>query len=192
MERKRIAIMASGSGTNAENLMQYFSQHRNACIALVLTNNAAAGVISRAQQCHVPCVVMSQQQVKNGADMLQLLGSYDIDWVVLAGYLKLMPPEVVEAYRHRMINIHPSLLPDFGGKGMYGNKVHEAVLQSGATQSGITIHYVNEHFDKGEIVFQKQIPVISGETPEQLAQRIHQLEYEYYPKVVEQLMQPVI
>ncbi len=187
MNKKRIAILASGSGTNAENIAAYFKNNEYAEVALILTNVATAGVIVRAQKLNIPCLFMDKKTVSDGRLMLDLLKQHSIDLVVLAGYLKLMPAEVVSTFQHRMINIHPALLPLFGGKGMYGHNVHEAVLQAGVAETGITIHYVNSRFDEGEIIFQKSMPVLPDDTAERIASRIHRLEYEHYPSVIEHL-----
>lgn len=187
MNKKRIAILASGSGTNAENIASYFKNNEYAEVVLILTNVTTAGVIARAQRLDIPCLVMDKMTVSDGRMMLELIQQHNIDLVVLAGYLKLMPAEVVSNFQHRIINIHPALLPLFGGRGMYGHNVHEAVLQAGVAETGITIHYVNNRFDEGEIIFQKSIPVLPDDTAESIALRIHRLEYEHYPPVIEQL-----
>lgn len=161
----------------------------SACVALVLTNRQNAFVLERAKGLGVPCVWFAKSDWESGELILSTLREYDIDFVVLAGFLARVPDNILHAYPNKMINIHPSLLPKFGGKGMYGDRVHEAVIASGEKESGITIHYTNEHYDEGGIICQQKCPVLPGDTPEELAQRIHRLEYEYYPKVIEELVE---
>ena len=185
---KNIAVLASGSGTNAENIIRYFREKGSACVALVLTNRQNAFVLERAKGLGVPCVWFAKSDWESGELVLSTLREHDIDFVVLAGFLARVPDNILHAYPNKMINIHPSLLPKFGGKGMYGDRVHEAVIASGEKESGITIHYTNEHYDEGGIICQQKCPVLPGDTPEELAQRIHRLEYEYYPKVIEELV----
>ena len=186
---KNIAVFAAGSGTNAENIIRYFREKGSARVALVLTNRQNAFVLERAKRLGVPCAWFAKSDWESGESVLSTLREYDIDFVVLAGFLARVPDAVLHAYPNKMINIHPSLLPKFGGKGMYGDRVHEAVIASGEKESGITIHYTNEHYDEGGIICQQKCPVLPGDTPEELAQRIHRLEYEYYPKVIEELVE---
>ena len=186
---RHIAIFASGSGTNAENIIAYFKDREYARVQVVLTNHAQAGVIARAHRYHVPCEIFTGEDLAQPGKILSLLQKHKTDFVVLAGFLKLMPVDVVKHYEGRIINIHPALLPAFGGKGMYGERVHKAVIASGATESGITIHYVNEKFDEGKIIFQDRVPVSKDDTPETLADKIHQLEYRHYPAVIDRLLQ---
>lgn len=181
----RIAVFASGSGTNAENLVQYFRGNMFAEIALILTNNPKAGVIDRAKRLNVPCLVFTKDFKSGSVKVIDLLKSEKIDYIVLAGFLLLVPVDIIEYYRNRIINIHPALLPQFGGKGFYGEKVHQAVIESGSIISGITIHYVNEKFDDGEIIFQAACHVDKTDTADSLAGKIHGLEYAYFPVVVE-------
>ncbi|HNR49561.1 MAG TPA: phosphoribosylglycinamide formyltransferase [Bacteroidia bacterium] len=186
---RHIAIFASGSGTNAENIIAYFKDREYARVQVVLTNHAQAGVIARAHRYHVPCEIFTGEDLAQPGKILSLLQKHKTDFVVLAGFLKLMPVDVVKHYEGHIINIHPALLPAFGGKGMYGERVHKAVIASGATESGITIHYVNEKFDEGKIIFQDRVPVSKDDTPETLADKIHQLEYRHYPAVIDRLLQ---
>ncbi|WP_291528815.1 phosphoribosylglycinamide formyltransferase [Bacteroides sp. UBA939] len=186
--KKRIAVLASGSGTNAENIIRYFREKEAACVALVLTNKQNAFVLERARGLDVPCFYFAKSDWESGAPVLSILQEYDIDFVVLAGFLLRIPDLILHAYPDKMINIHPSLLPKFGGKGMYGDRVHEAVIAAGEKESGITIHYTNMHYDEGTIICQVKCPVLPEDTPEELAQRIHVLEYETYPKVIEELV----
>ena len=184
---KKIAVFASGTGTNAERIIQYFAEKRTAEVALVITNKEEAGVIQRAERLNVPCFLVTSKEFKEGKACALLL-QHRVDFIVLAGFLLRVPDDILSHYPNCIVNIHPSLLPKFGGKGMYGHHVHEAVLASGDKESGITIHYINEHYDEGDIILQKKCPVLSDDTPDTLASRIHQLEYEYYPQVIEQLM----
>ena len=186
---KNIAIFASGNGTNAENIIRYFREKKTAAVRLVLTNRRQAFVLERAERLGVPCVWIPKEEWLEGKTVIDLLARHDIDFVVLAGFLLRVPDCVLHVYAHRMINIHPSLLPKFGGKGMYGDRVHEAVLEAGEHESGITIHYTSEQYDEGAVICQHTCPVLPGDTPDTLAQRVHALEYEYYPKVIEQLVQ---
>lgn len=184
---KRIAIFASGSGTNAENLIDYFRRHDSARVSLILCDNPQAGVLERAARLNVPAEVITRGQLREGK-ALEILQKNDIDFIVLAGFLSLVPGELVRKYEKRIVNIHPALLPAYGGKGMYGMNVHRAVIQAGEKVSGITIHYVDEHYDRGQIVFQARTEIRPGDTPEDLAARIHVLEYEHYPHVVADLL----
>jgi phosphoribosylglycinamide formyltransferase-1 len=182
-----IAILASGSGSNAENITNYFKDNQSVRIALFATENPQAFVIERAKKLKVDCVTFSMEEFKNG-NFLNILNRYKIDFIILAGFLKLVPEYLINAYPNKIINVHPALLPKFGGKGMYGNKVHEAVIASNEKESGITIHYVNSHYDEGGIIFQAKCNIESNDTPETLAQKVHALEYEYYPKVIQSLL----
>lgn len=187
---KKIAILASGSGTNAENIIRYFSEKGSDCVSLVLTNRQNAFVLERAKGLNVPCAYFGKSDWENGEAIISMLQEYHIDFVVLAGFLARVPDNILHAYPNKMINIHPSLLPKFGGKGMYGDRVHEAVIAAGEKESGITIHYTNEHYDEGGIICQQKCPVMSDDTPDSLAHRIHALEYEFYPKVIDELLNP--
>jgi phosphoribosylglycinamide formyltransferase-1 len=188
MQMNRIAIFASGSGTNAENLIRYFRPHPSVEVEFVLTNRPGSGVIERARALEVEAVVFNREQFYQTDEITALLQGRGIDFVVLAGFLWLVPSSLLKAYEGRVVNIHPALLPNYGGKGMYGHYVHQAVIDSGDTRSGITIHHVNQAYDEGDIIFQAFCPVEKGDTPESLAARIHGLEYEHFPRVVERLL----
>jgi len=181
----RIAIFASGAGSNAHNLCRYFSDKAFAEVGLMLTHNPNSGLFDFALEVEVPVLLLSQTQYQSGAYLNQVMQNYQIDLIVLAGYLKKIPPELVAAFPQRMVNIHPALLPDFGGKGMYGQRVHQAVLAAGKKYSGITIHYVDNVYDNGEIIFQASLKIEPHSTPVMLQQAIHALEYKYYPLIVE-------
>jgi phosphoribosylglycinamide formyltransferase-1 len=187
-EMKRIAILASGSGSNAENLIRFFRTHPSGRVEIVLTNKPGAGVIKRAEFLNVETVVFTRKQFYESNEVVDLLKDRDIDLLVLAGFLWLVPPALLDTFSGRIVNIHPALLPRYGGKGMYGSHVHKAVVASGDTESGISIHHVNQEYDEGSIIFQAKCEVSEGDSPEVLAARIHALEYEHFPKVVEKLL----
>jgi len=185
---KNIVIMASGAGTNAENIIRYFSNGNKAKVTLVLSNKPQAKVMDRAATLGVDSFFFDRKQFYETGEVLVILKRKETDLVVLAGFLWLVPDEIISAYKGRIVNIHPALLPRFGGKGMYGDRVHRAVLDSGCTESGITIHYVNEQYDAGDIIFQAKCPVLPGDNVETLAARIHTLEYEHYPVVISSII----
>jgi phosphoribosylglycinamide formyltransferase 1 len=190
---KRIAIFASGSGSNAEQITQYFANVPDVTTALILTNNPTAGVIERARRgfgCgqHVPVLVFDRAAFRETNPIVELLQNQQIDLVVLAGFMWLVPGPLVQAFPGKIVNIHPALLPKFGGKGMYGHHVHEAVVAAGETQSGITIHFVNEHYDEGQIIFQTTCPVLPTDTPADVAAKVHALEYAHYPRVISEVL----
>lgn len=186
MKKKRIAILASGSGSNAQKFFEYFNDHPQVVIQILLTNNASAAVRDRAAAFGIPNHVYPRQYWLNGGEVLSLLAKEHIDYIVLAGFMLLLPPAVVEKYPNRIFNIHPALLPKYGGKGMYGNHVHEAVKAAGEKSSGITIHYVNEKYDEGQIIFQSSCAIQGKDSAEEIAQKVLRLEHENYPKVVEE------
>lgn len=183
----RIAIFASGSGSNAENIIRYFSNHPNFVFPVILSNNEKAFVHERAKKLKIPSVTFSKEDFLKGEKILNFLQEQKIDAIVLAGFLLQVPLLVIDAYPQKIINIHPALLPKFGGKGMYGMRVHEAVKEAGETETGITIHYVNNEYDAGEIIFQAKCPVLPKDTPETIAKRVHELEYQYFPRVIEKI-----
>lgn len=189
MKMSRIAIFASGSGTNAENLIRYFRTKGIAKVELVLCNVPGAGVISRAKSSGVETMVFTREEFYHSDRIVVLLKDREIDLVVLAGFLWLVPEPLLETFQGRVVNIHPALLPRYGGKGMYGKYVHQAVIESGDTESGITIHHVNQAYDDGDTIFQATCPVEPGDTPETLAARIHALEYKHFPVVVTKLLE---
>ncbi|MEL6557246.1 MAG: phosphoribosylglycinamide formyltransferase [Bacteroidota bacterium] len=186
MRTTKIAIFASGSGTNAENLTRNFQGVKDLEVAVILTNKKDAFVIQRAKNLNVPYEVFSKTDFADSESqtVLKLLAQYKIDFVVLAGFLLKVPQFFIENYSNRIINIHPSLLPKYGGKGMYGQHVHEAVIAAKEKASGITIHLVNEEYDKGKVLFQATCEVSTDDSATDLAAKIHQLEYEHFPKIV--------
>ena len=185
---RNIAIMASGSGSNAEKIIRFFRTDPEINIRLVLSNNRDAYVLERAGKFEIESIVFSRKQFYETLEIVDLLRSRQIDFIVLAGFLWLVPGSIVDAYKGSIVNIHPALLPAYGGKGMYGRHVHEAVLENGEKESGITIHRVNEKYDDGDIVFQARCRIDPGETPESLAEKVHQLEHRYYPEIIRKLV----
>ncbi len=187
---ERIAVFASGSGTNLQALLDHFADNPSAEIGLVISDHAAAGALERARNAGVPThhiPVKTRPIAAVTADMLDALESSRIDIVVLAGYLRLIPQDVIRRYSHRILNIHPALLPAFGGKGMFGRRVHEAVLDAGCRITGATVHFVNERYDDGRIVAQWPVPVLENDSPESLAERVLRVEHALYPAAVEWL-----
>ena len=184
---KNIAIFASGSGSNAERIVEYFADSEQVNVKLFLCNNPEAGVIQRAERLQIPLMMFDRPMFKSG-EVVKILQENQIDWVVLAGFLWLVPKNMVEAFPNRIINIHPALLPKYGGKGMYGHFVHEAVVENKETESGITIHFVNEHYDEGGVIFQASFPVLSTDSPEDVARKGQILEHKHFPEVIERVI----
>jgi phosphoribosylglycinamide formyltransferase 1 len=185
---KKLAIFASGTGTNAENLIKYFSTRNSGKVVLVLSNKPYAPVLERATKLGVDSVIFDRDQFYNSDRVLKILLENDIDFIVLAGFLWLIPANITAAFPGRILNIHPALLPSFGGKGMYGDRVHAAVIGAGEKESGITVHYVNEVYDSGSIIFQTKCQVLPDDDIHTLAARVHELEYRYFPTVVEEVI----
>lgn len=184
---KQVAVFASGSGSNAENIIKYFENNPNVNIKMVLCNKPGAYVLERAGRLGVSSVLFTKKELEEG-EVLALLHREQIDFVVLAGFLLKVPREMVDAFPEGIVNIHPALLPSYGGKGMYGMKVHEAVVAAGEAESGITIHYVNEFFDSGATIFQAKCALLPTDTPEDVAAKVHALEYEHFPRVIEEVL----
>ncbi len=187
---KYIAILASGSGTNAENISRYFADSTEIRVAVVLSNNQKAGVHERIRALGIPSFVYTREEFAEGTLVLKKLKEYKVELVVLAGFMNKISEVLLKAFPDRMINIHPSLLPKYGGKSMYGMNVHEAVVAAGEKETGITIHYLNDQYDKGGIIFQASCPVVASDTPEEVAARVHGLEYTFYPQVIKDLLIP--
>ena len=185
MSKSRIAIFASGNGTNAEAIMKYFNGHPSIEVAILLSNNPQAFALERAKKFSVPTHVFTRGQFRISSDVLEELVKQKVTHVVLAGFLWLIPEYLIKAYPGRILNIHPALLPAFAGRGMYGMKVHEAVKKSGEKETGITIHEVNDKYDDGRIIFQDRCTISSDDTPEQIASKVHKLEYAHYPEVID-------
>ena len=183
-----IAIFASGSGSNAENIADYFKGSTEIGVTLILSNKQDAYVHERAKKLGIPSFTFTKAEFADGTEILEILREYEIDFIVLAGFLLKVSKSLLEAYPRRIVNIHPALLPKHGGKGMYGDRVHQAVLDAGETESGITIHYINEHYDEGSIIFQAICKVEPGDNSETLAARVHALEYAHFPCVIEAVL----
>lgn len=186
---KNIAIFASGEGTNAENLFNYFNNDKRVKIKLVVTNSDTAGVVARAEKHKKNVQIISKTALfEYTSQIIEFLKTEKIDIIVLAGFLLKIPEAFIKAFPNQIINIHPALLPKYGGKGMYGMNVHNAVIQNKETESGITIHYVNEEYDKGEIILQATCLINESDSPETLALKIRKLEFEYFPKAIEKIL----
>lgn len=185
---KKIAILASGSGSNAENIANYFNGSGYAEVSFIIANNPDAYVIERAKRLGIECAVVTKAQFMEADEIIAMLQERSIDFVVLAGFLLLVPAKLIRAYPGRIVNIHPALLPKHGGKGMYGDRVHKAVVESGDTESGITIHLIDEQYDEGTTFFQAKCPVLPTDTPDDVAAKIHALEYEHFPHVIEEIL----
>ena len=182
---KRIVIFASGSGTNAENIIRYFKNHKSARVTLVLSNKENAGVFERCKNEQIGCLYFKKSDFTNSETILNLLKK-KADFIVLAGFLLKVPENIIQAFPNKIINIHPALLPKYGGKGMYGINVHKAVKENSESQTGITIHFVNEHYDEGGIIFQATTSVEETDTPATIAAKVHELEYEHFPRIIEE------
>ncbi|MDR0682227.1 MAG: phosphoribosylglycinamide formyltransferase [Dysgonamonadaceae bacterium] len=180
---EKIALLASGSGSNVENIVHYFKSGNELEFPLILSNNPDAYVHERAKKLNIPSFTFSKKGFENG-EALSFLTKYQIDFIVLAGFLLKIPENILDAYPNRIINIHPALLPKYGGKGMYGSHVHESVVANRETESGITIHYVNENYDEGNIIFQAKCEVLPADSPENVAEKVHALEYKYFPEII--------
>jgi len=185
---KNIAIFASGSGTNAQNIAEYFRNSDKARVSLILSNKHDAYVLERARKLGIETHVFDRQEFYESEKILDILHRYETDLVVLAGFLWLIPSYLLAAYPNRILNIHPALLPRHGGKGMYGDKVHQAVIAAGDKKTGISIHYVNDHYDEGQVIFQEAFDVLGTDTAESIARKVHQLEYEHFPRVIEKVV----
>ncbi|MGN7719849.1 phosphoribosylglycinamide formyltransferase [Chitinophaga sp. 22620] len=185
---KNIAIFASGAGTNAQKIINHFKGSSLARVSLIVSNKAEAGIFKIAEREQIPAVLIDKEQFFRGDNYVKLLQESNIDLVVLAGFLWKVPANIVQAFPGRIINIHPALLPKYGGKGMYGHFVHEAVLAAGDTESGITIHYVNEQYDDGGVIIQERCAVSPDDTPETLAKKVQALEHHWFPLIVERLL----
>ncbi|WP_313806233.1 phosphoribosylglycinamide formyltransferase [Flavobacterium sp.] len=184
---KKIVIFASGSGSNAENIILHFKNKSQRTVVAVLTNNSHAKVIERAENQNVEAIVFDKSQLNDGT-ILNKINAIQPDLIVLAGFLLMFPKDIIAHYPDKVINVHPALLPKYGGKGMYGMNVHKAVLENKEKETGITIHYVNEHYDEGAIIFQASVNIEDCKAPEEIAQKIHELEHEHFPLVIEALL----
>ncbi len=185
---KRIVIFASGSGTNAENIIRYFESNKAISVAMVLTNKKDAKVLDRSNKLNISSLCFNKTLYSRTSYLLNILNSINPDLIVLAGFLWKIPEYLINAFPDKIINLHPALLPKYGGKGMYGMHVHEAVLKNGEHETGITIHYVNAQYDEGAIIFQAKTSIDKGDTAITIAKKVHALEYKYFPEVIEQLL----
>lgn len=185
---KNIAIFASGAGSNAQKIIDHFRGSSLAKVTLILSNKAEAGIFKIAEKEQIPAILIDKEQFFRGDTYIKLLEEAQTDLVVLAGFLWKVPANLVTAFPNRIINIHPALLPKFGGKGMYGHFVHEAVLAAGEKESGITIHYVNEKYDDGGVILQEKCIITEEDTPESLARKVQVLEHKWFPLIVERLL----
>ncbi len=188
---KRIAIFASGSGSNAQKIIEHFDGNKDIEVSLVLTNNENAFVLQRASDLEIPAYVFDRQMFYDTDQVHDILRDIGVDVIVLAGFLWLVPTNILRSWPNHIVNIHPALLPKFGGKGMYGEKVHEAVIAAGEKETGISIHYVNEVYDEGEIIFQEKFDVLPDDNADSIAERIHILEHKHFPVVVEKLLNDI-
>ncbi len=186
-DMNKIVIFASGSGTNAENIIKYFADKGCGTVVAVFTNNPNAKVIDRAKKYQVPTEIFSKAELFEG-EVLQKINNFKPDWIILAGFLLKLPESIINAYPNKIINIHPALLPKYGGKGMYGMNVHIAVVENKEKETGITIHFVNENYDEGNVIFQKEVALSATDSPENVAEKIHELEQRYFPEVIEKLI----
>lgn len=182
---EKLAIFASGSGSNAERIIEYAKEHATYEVEVILSNKTDAYVHQRAQRLGVPSLSFNREQFNDPKYLTELLKEKEITWVILAGFLWKIPAHLVEAFPNRIINIHPALLPSYGGKGMYGHAVHQAVVDNKESKTGITIHFVNEHYDEGQIIFQASCPVLPTDTADDVAQKVHALEYRHFPVIIE-------
>jgi len=186
----RLAVFLSGNGSNAEAIFSYYKNHPSIQVVLVLSNNPAAFGLQRASKFNIPSRVFTRQQFRESDEVVQWLKEAHVTHVVLAGFLWLIPLNLIHEYPHRIINIHPALLPKYGGKGMYGMKVHQTVLDNKEKETGITIHYVNEHYDEGEFIFQQKVTIEDCASAEEIASKVQQLEHDYFPQTIEKLLNP--
>ena len=185
---KQIAIFASGAGSNAARIIGHFRHHPTISVGLVVCNKPGAGVLNVAEKVEIPVLLIEKERFFRGNGYVDELRSRGIDFIVLAGFLWKVPSVLVRAYPGKIINIHPALLPKYGGKGMYGRHVHEAVVAAGEKETGITIHYVDEIYDHGKVVFQASVEVDPLDTPEMVAEKVHRLEYEHFPEIIERVV----
>jgi len=186
--KKRIVIFASGNGTNTQNIIKYFQNTKHAQVVCVLSNNKNAKVLARSLDLNIEALSFTKAEMLAPQGLLSLLNNRKPDLLVLAGFLLKFPEIIIDAYPNKVINIHPALLPKYGGKGMYGHHVHKAVVENKETHSGITIHYVNNHYDQGKVIFQKKTTIAPQDTPQDVAQKVQLLEHQWLPKVIEDVL----
>ena len=184
----QIALFSSGNGTNAENIAKYFNKSRQINVALVISNKQNAFVHQRAKALNIPSYSFSKTEIMEGTNLLKLLSDNGIEYIILAGFLLKIPDVLLNSFPNRIINIHPALLPKYGGKGMYGDNVHKKVIEMGDAKSGITIHYVNEEYDEGEVIFQESCNIQPEDTYKDVAQKVHELEYAHFPRIIKEVI----
>ena len=187
--QKKIVVFASGSGTNAENIIKFFKKSPNASVVAVFSNKRSAKVLKRAHDLNVKALHFDRDALYNSYDVLHILEDINPDLIVLAGFMWIFPQDILKRFPGKIINIHPALLPKYGGKGMYGMNVHKAIIENKEKESGISIHFVNENYDEGEVIFQAKTNISEDDTPETLAAKIHELEYKHFPEIIQQLLQ---
>ena len=185
---KKLAIFASGSGSNAENICNYFADSSDIEVVLICTNRRDAFIVKRANKLNIPVYIFSKNELNNFVDLHKKLQNIEVDIIILAGFLLKLPTIMVDSYPNRVINIHPSLLPKYGGKGMYGSNIHKAVIENKETESGISIHFVNQNYDEGKIILQQKCAISTNETAETLNQKIQKLEHNYFPSAIEKTL----
>ena len=188
LHMKKILLFASGTGSNVENIIQHFKNHHDIIVVGVLTNNPNAKVLDKAKNHNIPTLIFNREQLRDGF-VLDKIAELKTDLIVLAGFLWKMPEAIVEAYPNKIINIHPALLPKYGGKGMYGIKVHQTILENKEKETGITIHYVNEHYDEGEFIFQQKVNIEDCASADEIANKINKLEHKHFPEIIERLLE---
>jgi|TARA_R100000789_G_scaffold94028_1_gene93614 phosphoribosylglycinamide formyltransferase-1 len=189
IDQKKIVVFASGSGTNAENIIKFFKKSPNTSVVAVFSNKRSAKVLKRAHDLNVKALYFDKDALYNSYDVLHILEDINPDLIVLAGFMWIFPEDILKKFPGKIVNIHPALLPKYGGKGMYGMRVHETIIKNKEKESGISIHFVNENYDEGEIIFQAKTDVSEEDTPESLAEKIHKLEYKHFPEIIQQLLQ---
>ncbi|HUH45998.1 MAG TPA: phosphoribosylglycinamide formyltransferase [Arenibacter sp.] len=185
---KRIVLFASGSGSNVENIVHHFRENPEIHISCVLSNNRQAQVFKRCSRLHISALYFNRHSFYKSDCILEILRSLDPDLIVLAGFLWKIPENLIQNFPGKIINIHPALLPKYGGKGMYGMHVHRAVKENNEGETGITVHYVNENYDEGAVITQVKVDLDNADTPESIAEKVHRLEYEHFPKVIEKIL----
>jgi phosphoribosylglycinamide formyltransferase-1 len=189
IDQKKIVVFASGSGTNAENIIKFFKKSPNTSVVAVFSNKRSAKVLKRAHNLNVKALYFDKDALYNSYDVLHILEDINPDLIVLAGFMWIFPEDILKKFPGKIVNIHPALLPKYGGKGMYGMRVHETIIKNKEKESGISIHFVNENYDEGEIIFQAKTDISEEDTPESLAEKIHKLEYKHFPEIIQQLLQ---
>ena len=189
IDQKKIVVFASGSGTNAENIIKFFKKSSNTSVVAVFSNKRSAKVLKRAHDLNVKALYFDKDALYNSYDVLHILEDINPDLIVLAGFMWIFPEDILKKFPGKIVNIHPALLPKYGGKGMYGMRVHRTIIKNKEKESGISIHFVNENYDEGEIIFQAKTDISEEDTPESLAEKIHKLEYKHFPEIIQQLLQ---